>query len=148
MSRTQLLLRLVGTLPATDELTRRLGVRPSNDIRRGTVVRALGRAQDVDVWWVVLIERQQWTGVYPDEPALTRAVAMLERMAPELSTLVEAGNRGELYISSIRDEDQGGFYLAPGLVSVAAKAHLSVNISILVMLDDDEEETESKVTMT
>lgn len=146
MSRTKLWLRLVGNLPPTDELIRRLGTVPDLDSRRGTIVRALGRAQDVDIWSIVLIEREQWTGVYPDAPALTRAIAMLERMAPEISPLVEVGNRAELYISSIRDEDQGGLYLVPALVSVAAKAHLGVDISILVMLADDEAAGEATMT--
>ncbi|MCU0549572.1 MAG: hypothetical protein MUC48_09520 [Leptolyngbya sp. Prado105] len=44
-----------------------------------------------------------------------------------------------MYISTIREEDQGGFSLPTELVIAAAKAQLSIEISILVMLDDDVE---------
>ncbi len=55
----------------------------------------------------------------------------------------------DLYISTIREEDQGGLTLPPELVAATASAGLSIQISILVMLDDYlEPEQESSLSTT
>lgn len=54
-----------------------------------------------------------------------------------------------MYITTIREEDQGGLSLPPKLVKAVADSGLSIQISILVMLDDYvEEEEESSLELT
>ena len=54
-SRTSLIFRLAGDLPAADEVTRLLGVAPTRQRRKGELVH-LGRHQPFDVWILNLIE--------------------------------------------------------------------------------------------
>jgi hypothetical protein len=77
-----------------------------------------------------------------DEDAKLAEVAhTLRRLAPSLAMLDRTRCVLELYISTIRYEDQGGFSLPAELVAVAADAGLSVAISILVLLSDEEDDS-------
>jgi hypothetical protein len=142
MSRNKLWLRLVGDLPPSEELTRHLGLVPTTNRRQGMPT-GLDEPQKVDVWSVELIERDRWTRSCPDERALAEALGTLRRVAPLLASLDRTGWSAELYLSTIRDEEQGGFYLPRELVDLAAKADLAISVSILVAWPDDDESSPS-----
>lgn len=77
-----------------------------------------------------------------DEDAAHLAIvtSTLERMAPLLSSLDRSRCTVELYMSTIRNEAQGGFELPAELVAAAAAAGVSIGLSILVMLPEEEVE--------
>lgn len=75
-----------------------------------------------------------------EEARLSETTDMLRRLAPTLGMLDRARCRAELYISTIRYEDQDGFELPAELVMAAADAGLSVGISILVLPSDEDED--------
>jgi hypothetical protein len=98
------------------------------------------KVQEADVWSLVLIQREEWTGRLPEEAALTRTSATLRRMGPALASLDRARCRTELYLSSIREEEQGGFTLPTELIEGACMARLELAVSILVMLSESDED--------
>jgi hypothetical protein len=139
MSRNKLWLRLRGDLPPSEELTQILDTTPTTDRRRGSPIRGTGEAQRADVWSVELIRRDHWSRNRPDDDALAQAVMKLQRMAPGLTSLDRERCQAELYLSSIREEEQGGFAVPAELVAAAALANLPLSVSILVLLSTDDE---------
>lgn len=131
-SRTKLVLRLVGDLPPTEDLMRLLGVSPEREVRRGTPLIGLGgKAQDVDVWSAVLIERSEWVGADAPPEVVARAAATLRRALPGLAALDRVRVRVELYVSSIRDEESGRIFLSPEVVNIAGEGMMALVVSTL-----------------
>lgn len=87
----------------------------------------------MDLWLLNLAEIQDGERL---EHRLQEAAMQLKQLAPAIAMLDRSNCRAELYISTIREEDQGGFSLPSELVAAAAAAQLSIEVSILVMLDD------------
>lgn len=118
-----------------------LGASPDVDRRRGM---RLGRGDDagvqrVDVWGLYLA---RWEGDAPEEQSMTQAAAKLEAMAPALAALDRARCKAELYVSTIRDEESGGFSLPARLAAAVGASKLEISISILVRWrGDDMDET-------
>ena len=144
MSRNQLSLRLRGDLPASEEVTALLGVSPDAARRRGSRVRGSETLQVADVWVVTLIERSEWTDESPLAAATERAVEILRRAAPGLARLDTSRCQTELYLSTIRDEEMGGFSLPAEIVAAAGACNLTLAVSVLVMWSDDDEELNSE----
>ncbi len=142
MSRNNLWLRLRGDLPSSEELARILGTAPTTDRRRGSPIPGSVDAQRADVWSVELIQRDQWSLNRPDDDALSPAVVKLQRMVPGLTSLDRERCQAELYLSSIREEEQGGFAVPAELIAAAALANLPLSVSILVMWPSEDEEGE------
>ncbi|HEU5441424.1 MAG TPA: DUF4279 domain-containing protein [Ktedonobacterales bacterium] len=140
MSENRLSLRLVGELPPDQELTAMFGVHPTTSRRRGMPIGRTGRPTTEDVWSVELISRSEWTHSRPDVAAVDNALRQLQSMIPALSHLDRTRCRVQLYISSIREEEQGGFELPAEFVAVAGAAHMEVFVSILVDWPDDASE--------
>ncbi|MFE1744833.1 DUF4279 domain-containing protein [Coleofasciculus sp. H7-2] len=138
-------LRLSGNLPDLEELTD-MGITPTKVLRRGEQV-SKKRVQPVDIW---SLEFANFDSDRPREDIdnqMQQAALCLEKMAPTLAVLDRTNCNVDLYISTIREEQQGGISLSPEIVAAAAAARLSIQISILVMLDDYEEsEPESKLS--
>ena len=140
MSRVTLSLRLRGELPSSDELTRTIGVTPTYTRRRGDVV-GRRRIQPTDVW---ILELAQFDSDSTSDQILNQimqATTTLQQIAPALATLDldTTSCNAELYTSIFQEEDQGGFTLPRELLAAVADAKLSIEFSILVMLDDYEE---------
>lgn len=128
MSTIEVSLRLSGILPPAEHLTQMFGIEPTRSLRQGDRV-SKRRVQPVDLWQLDLAAIQ-------DGESLQNAATQLKQLAPAIATLDRSSCRAELYISTIREEDQGGFSLPTELVIAAAEAQLSIEVSILVMLDD------------
>ena len=142
MSKIELSLRLHGKLPPTEELNSLLGVVPTIAFRQGQIV-GKRRIQPTDVWCLSLAEIE-CSGTENEidqmKKQMQQAVAGLQQVAPALAALDRSACKVELYISTIRQEDRGGFSLPGGIIAAAAAANLSsIEVSILVMLDDYEE---------
>ena len=140
MSQIKLSIRLRGELPSSDELTRTIGVTPTETRRCGDVV-GRRRIQPTDVW---ILELAQFDSDNTSDQILNQimqATTTLQQIAPALVTLAldQTSCNAELYTSIIQEEDQGGFTLPRELLAVTADAKLSIEFSILVMLDDYEE---------
>lgn len=143
MSRNRMSVRLIGDLPPTEELTYVLGVRPTKYSHRGTIVsRRLKWIQEQDVWILDLIDRDHWSDGMPEESMLSTAIATVQSITPGLLALDRTNIRADLYISTIRQEDSGGFLLPTELVHVAAEAKLTLTVSVLVMLSEEFDEDE------
>lgn len=143
MSANRLSVRLIGALPATEDLDRLLDVTHTRASRRGTVVsRRVNWIAEEDVWSLDLIARDQWSDGLPEESALSNATATIQRMTPGLLALEHAVVRTELYISTIREEDSGGFLLSSELIHAAATANLTLVVSVLVLLSEEFDEDE------
>ncbi|MGH2486112.1 MAG: hypothetical protein ACRDHE_08885 [Ktedonobacterales bacterium] len=89
-----------------------------------------------------LISRDQWSDGLPEESALSAAISTIQRITPGLLALDRAVIRAELYISTIREEDSGGFLLTNELIVAAAAAKLSQVVSVLVLLSEEFDEDE------
>lgn len=132
MSTVEISLRLSGTLPSSEHLTELLGVQPTRSLRQGDRV-SKRRVQPVDLWQLdlAIVQNRELLN-----QQLQEAAVQLKQIAPAIAKLDRSTCRAELYISTIREEDQGGFALPVELISAAADAQLSIELSILVMLDD------------
>lgn len=144
MNESQLSVRLIGVLPASTDLNRLLSEVPDLERRRGMPSRRRrGRPQELDVWSVTLIKRDNWTGVMPDQAALSQAIDRLHQMAPHLASLDRTGFKAELYVSTIQDRDQGRVELPAEVIIVAGQARLDLVVSILDIGDSDDGDGDS-----
>jgi len=82
--------------------------------------------------------------VLAEDHALLATATTLQRLAPLLAGLDRSRCTAELYVSTIREEDQGGFELPAELVAAAAAAALSIGVSILVLLPEEESDGTSE----
>ncbi len=141
-------LRLGGNLPSLEELTQTLGLTPTKFQRRGDRI-SKKRVQPVDVWILELAKFDSDNIKEERDNQMLQAATTLEKMSSSLAVLDRTNCHADLYISTIREEDQGGLSLPPKLVAAAASGKLSIQISILVMLDDYVElEQESSLSNT
>lgn len=148
MSTSKISLRLSGNLPDTEELTQILGITPTKVLRRGDRV-SKKRIQPVDIWSLELAQFETDSNREDTDNQLQQATVTLQHLAPALAMLDRTSCHADLYISTIREEDQGGLFLPTELIIAAATGRLSIQISILVMLDDYEEpEIESELSTT
>lgn len=137
MSKISLSLRLRGNLPPTDELSYLLNANPTIAIRQGEPVSSR-RTQPIDVWILDLFEMED-SEVESVEDQMHRAASELQRMAPMLASLERSTYEAELYLSTVRWEDQGGFALPVELITAASDAKLAIEVSITVVLDEPED---------
>ena len=147
MSTSKISLRLSGNLPPADELTHNLGITPTKVLRRGDSL-SKKRVQPVDIWSLELAKFDSESPKQEIDNQMQQAAIILQQMAPVLATLDRTNCNTDLYISTIREEDQGGLSLPPELVAATAASGLSIQISILVMLDDYEEPQQESVLST
>ena len=138
MSTSKISLRLSGNLPPTEELTHTLGITPTKIIDRGERV-SKNRVQPVDIWSLELAKFDNNSTKQEIDKQIFEAAVVLQQMAPAIASLDRTKCNTDLYISTIREEDQGGLSLPAELVAAAAAARLSIQMSILVMLDNYEE---------
>lgn len=149
MSSVEISLRIFGELPPLHELTQRLEVEPTTFLRRGEFI-SKRRIQPVDMWSLDLL-RYESNNYESDDSEIDQkwinVASDLRRLSPAIAGLDRTQCKTDLYISTIREEDQGGVSLPSELISAAAAANLSIEVSILVMLDDndDDEEITTKV---
>lgn len=136
MSTSKISLRLSGNLPPTEELTHTLGITPTKIIDRGERV-SKNRVQPVDIWSLELAKFDNNSTKQDIDKQIIEAAVVLQQIAPAIASLDRTKCNTNLYISTIREEDQGGLSLPAELVAAAAR--LSIQMSILVMLDDYEE---------
>lgn len=138
MSSVKISLRLFGNLPPLEELTRRLEVEPTEFLRRGQRV-SKRRTQPVDMWYLDLL-RYDSNNYESDDSEVDQqwlnAASTIAQLAPAIATLDRTQCQADLFISTIREEDQGGLSLPPEMISAAAAAKLAIELSILVMLGD------------
>ena len=139
-SRTCMGLRLSGDLPPTEEITRLLGIAPTDQARKGEPIHRGRRQQPFDVWMLDLIARSEWEDGPPLPEATTRAADTLRRLTPGLAQLDRSVVTAQLWISTIREEAMGGFDIPAEIVTVAGAAQLEVVVSVLILLEDDEED--------
>jgi hypothetical protein len=100
---------------------------------------------------VLIIPLAAWErgGIYEDDDRdalladeraqLATAASVVARLAPTLAAVVSARTRAELWVSTIREEEMGGFGLPVDLVAAAAAAGLSISLSILVDWPEDDD---------
>lgn len=148
MSTLQMSLRLGGNLPSPQELAETLGMQPTEFRRRGDRI-SKKRVQPVDVWILELAKFDTDSTQEERDNQMLNAATTLQEISSSLARLDRTNCNTDLYITTIREEDQGGLSLPPELVKAAADSGLSIQISILVMLDDyAEEEKESSLEVT
>lgn len=135
MSTIEVSLRLSGMLLPSEHLTELFGVQPTRSLRQGDRV-SKRRVQPVDLWQLDLASAHNSESL---DQQLQKAAIQIKQLAPGIEKLDRSTCRAELYISTIREEDQGGFALPTELITAAAAAQLSIEFSILVMLDNDVE---------
>ena len=138
-SRTSMSFRLSGDLPPTEEVTRLLGVTPTRQRRKGEPSH-LGRLQPFDVWILDLIARSEWEDGPPFPEATARAVDILRRLTPGLAQLDRRVVNAELWISTTREGVMGGFGIPGEIVAATGAAQLQISVSVLIILEDDEED--------
>lgn len=142
-SRTNMALRLVGDLPAAEEVTHLLGIAPTFQGRKGEPIHRGQQKQPADVWGLELIHRSEWKDGLPLSEATSRAAEMLRRLIPGLEQLDRSAVNAELWISTIREEAMGGFGIPTEIVAAAGAARLEISISVLIILEDDNEEIDA-----
>ncbi len=151
MSEIKVYLRIRGDLPQEEEWTSSLKGIPFQVKRRGQQV-GRARSQAVDVLLLKLASWESFGDPAEQDRAIQEqllpAVTLIEQLTPMLVALDRSRCIAELSISTIRQEDQGGFELPAELVAAAGAARLSLGVSILVMLDkydpDDNDEAQQE----
>lgn len=144
-SRTNMFLRLSGDLPPNDEAPRLLGIAPTFQRRKGELIPPGRRRQPVDVWLLDLIERSEWEDGLPLPEATARAAEALRRVTPGLAQLDRHLVNAELLISTIRETAMGGFGIPAEIVAAAGVAQLEISVSVLILLEDDEDDGADEV---
>jgi hypothetical protein len=84
----------------------------------------------------------EWEGSRADEQAMAEAAAVLQQMALILASMERSGWRAQLYISTIRREEQGGFDIPAEIVIAAGVAKLELIVSVLIGIYVEDESTE------
>lgn len=138
MSTSKISLRLSGNLTPLEKLTHTLGITPTKILHRGERI-SKNRVQPVDIWSLELVNFDDRTTKQDIDKQMLQAAVVLKQIAPAIASLDRTKCKTDLYISTIREEDSGGLSLPTELVVAAAAAKLSIQMSILVMLDDYEE---------
>lgn len=138
-SRTSMSFRLSGDLPPSQDVTHLLGIAPTFDRRKGELIPPRRRKQPVDVWGLDLIDRSEWEDGLPLPEATARVADILRRLTPGLAQLDRDAVNAELWISTIREEAMGGFGIPAEIVAAAGAAQLQISVSVLIILEDDEE---------
>jgi uncharacterized protein DUF4279 len=137
-------LRLSGDLPPTEEVTRLLGIAPTDQTRKGEPIHLGRQRQPTDVWSLELIHRSEWEDGPPLPGATARAAETLRSLTPGLIQLDRSAVTTELWISTIREEAMGGFGIPAEIVAAAGAAQLEISVSVLILLEDDEEDDTNK----
>ena len=149
MSRNTILLRVQGDLEHPEELISAVGM-PAETTSRGS----RDRVEKLPKADVILFRLASWTGVSVEDQdkaereQLLPIAARLQQAAPVLAALDRSRCTAELYVSSIRREEQGGLEFPAELIAAAAAGGLRLGISILVLLDDGPEEVSNTRSMT
>lgn len=144
MSETTIKLRLVGNpLPSDDELKDILNA-TSMRIRRKGDHRTKTIKQSIDVCILELFN-YEFNGYIDNkntsdeiQAKLISVAHRISSIAPTLASLDREKYRVDFYVSTIREEDQGGLIFPTELVAAAANAGASMHISILVLFEEDE----------
>jgi len=123
-------------------MTRLLEIAPTFQRRKGEPIHRRRRRQPIDVWSLELIHRSEWEDGPPLPEATARATEMLHRLTPDLAQLDRSAVKAELWISTIREEAMGGFGIPAEIVSAAGAAQLEISVSVLIILEDDEDDGE------
>lgn len=139
-SRTSMSFRLAGDLPPTDEVTRLLGIAPTDQRRKGEPIHRGRQQQLVDVWILDLIERNEWEDGLPLPEATARVADILRRLTPGLAQLDRRVINAELWIGTTREEATGGFGIPVEIVAAAGAAQLQISVSVHILLEDDEDD--------
>jgi len=147
MSHFSMAVRVIGAIDQLERVAAVADGLPYRLSRQGDR-RCGGRIQQANV---LVIEVATWDqgGIVVGDPQgsqwqqeqealMVSSGTILRRLAPMLAALDHTCCEAELYISTIREEAQGGFSLPAMLVTAATSAHLALTLSILVMLDDEE----------
>lgn len=79
---------------------------------------------------------------------MREAAHTIRQMAPVIASLDRKRCTAELYVSTIRDQEQGGIKLISDLIAAAAEARLDLIVSILVLWDDDEGDDDNTQEVT
>ena len=133
------MLRVVGQLHNVDAVARIFAELSPTVSRKGSVNRVKA-IQNADV---IVARLGRWTThtaadhAVAEREYLLPLAATIRQLAPELRQLDRSQCRVELYISTTREEEQGGFELPEELVIAAGLAGLRIGVSILVMLGDE-----------
>ncbi|MGK7902575.1 MAG: DUF4279 domain-containing protein [Hormoscilla sp.] len=135
MSTIQMSLRLGGRIPPQEKLTQILGIAPTKARRRGERISSK-RVQPADIWILDLAKFDTDSTPQEIDKHMLQSAVIIQQLAPGLAALDRTNCNTDLYVSTVREEDQGGLSFSPELVAAAAAAKLSIQISILVMLDD------------
>jgi hypothetical protein len=136
MSKIFVSVKLRGTLPPDDEIARLVGMPATKVFRKGDVLNLkIKKTQQEDLWILDLVpqlDNYESTESEILEQFLVAAKTLLE-IAPNICQMSCDKFTTELYISTLREEEQGGFTLPVQLIYAAALAKLPIRTSILVM---------------
>lgn len=145
MSRYRVWLRVGGDVSVLEHVAHTLTDLPRQLLRKGD--RYGNRVQPVDLHSIELAawERGGVQCLEDEESILAEERRQLAAAAAGVWQIGRILNRvdrnqvhAELYVSTIRAEDEGGFELPSDLIAAAAAAGLSIGISILVLPDSSE----------
>lgn len=136
MSVTKLSVRLIGLFSEEmEQIIPHLGTQARLH-RRGSVD-ILGQQRTFDVLSVPLYTMHQDT----DQPAPEQvrfAIDTINQCQKLITTIVKTLDRAELYASARRTHDQGGFEIPATVLCAASAAGLSLSVSIIITLEDEE----------
>jgi hypothetical protein len=147
VSRFRLGLQIIGPLELLETFTALVEGSPYTLRRQGEGIGGFSRIPPAHVLFIDLAKWER-PGIYAgdnreailaDERAqIAAATVRLEQLAPALASLDRSEIKASLWLSTIREEDQGGLGLPPELVAAAAAGALGFEISILVAFDPDD----------
>lgn len=136
MSKIFVSVKLRGILPPDDEIARLVGMPATKVFRKGDVLNLkTKKIQQEDLWILDLVpqlDNYESTDSEILEQFLIAAKTLL-KIAPNICQMSCNKFTTELYISTLREEEeQGGFTLPVQLIYAAALAKLPIRTSILV----------------
>jgi hypothetical protein len=138
-------LRVVGDLEQLEYAANAMDGLPFKLLREGVTYGRQLRPQPRNV---LALDLGKWERNWPadprDEPPLIedeqrrflKIAEVIARLVPTLARLDRTKCWADLYISTIRHEDWGGFDMPAELVTAAGAAGLAMSLSIAVLLDE------------
>jgi hypothetical protein len=150
-------LRVGGNLAQLERAAEAMDGLPCQLLRKGVTYGTRLRPQPENV---LILELDEWERKWPNDPAdeapliaderrrFLRIAETIARLAPTLASLDRTQCRADLSISTIRQEDWGGFDLPAEFVAAAGAAGLAMGVSIPVLLDEEFEGTGPRLPKT
>jgi hypothetical protein len=138
MGRIELSVKIKGKLPSDKEINTLIGIPATVITRKGDLISSKkSSVWSKDTWSLNLTPDLDFDSTKDEiQENFLQAGVLLDRIAPNISCLNRDQFSVILWITCIREEQQGGLTLSQELVSAIALAKMEIHVLVLVAFDE------------